>query len=181
MEVSQRLVDVLLLAFGRVACSQGTMNNVIFGDAVRSHYETVAGGAGAGLGFSGASGVHVHMTNTAITDPEVLEMGQSVKLESFRIRKNSGGRGSWNGGDGVEREYLFEEPLSLSLLTQRRGDGPSGICGGQAGKPGEQVVIRADGSREPLPAVATLEVQPGDRLVLLTPGGGGAGDPETLA
>ena len=181
VEVSQRLVDALLCAFDRVACSQGTMNNVIFGDAARSHYETVAGGAGAGIGFSGASGVHVHMTNTAITDPEILELRQPVRLERFSIREGSGGAGSWPGGDGVEREYLFEAPLSLSLLTQRRTDGPSGIAGGAAGSPGEQFILRQDGTREALSSVVNLEVQPGDRLILRTPGGGGAGHPETLA
>ncbi len=181
VEVSQRLVDLLLLAFGRVACSQGTMNNVIFGDATRSHYETVAGGAGAGLGFDGVSGVHVHMTNTAITDPEILELRQPVRLERFRLREGSGGPGSWPGGDGVEREYLFEEPMSVSLLTQRRNEGPEGMAGGEPGQPGQQVLVRADGSREILPAVAKLEVSPGDRLLLLTPGGGGAGQPELLA
>jgi len=181
VEVSQRLVDTLLLAFGRVACSQGTMNNVIFGDATRSHYETVAGGAGAGLGFRGTSGVHVHMTNTAITDPEILELRQPVRLERFCLREGSGGAGTWAGGDGVVREYFFEEPLSVSLLTQRRVEGPAGIAGGESGQAGEQVLLRADGSRETLPAVANLEVGPGDRLILLTPGGGGAGQPETLA
>ncbi|MGE4550333.1 MAG: hydantoinase B/oxoprolinase family protein, partial [Opitutales bacterium] len=137
VEVSQRLVDALLCAFDRVACSQGTMNNVIFGDATLSHYETVAGGSGAGIGFAGSSGVQVHMTNTAITDPEILELRQPVRLVRFGIRKGSGGAGSWPGGDGVEREYLFEAPLSLSLLTQRRTDGPSGTAGGSAGDPGE--------------------------------------------
>ncbi len=181
VEVSQRLVDTLLLAFARVACSQGTMNNVIFGDSFRSHYETVAGGAGAGLGFDGTSGVHVHMTNTAITDPEILELRQPVRLERFRLREGSGGSGSWSGGAGVEREYLFEEPMSVSLLTQRRNEGPEGIAGGEPGQPGQQVLIRANGSRETLPAVAKLEVFPGDRLLLLTPGGGGAGHPELLA
>ena len=181
VEVSQRLVDAMLLAFGQVACSQGTMNNVIFGDATRSHYETVAGGTGAGIGFRGTSGVHSHMTNTAITDPEILELRQPVRLKRFQIREGSGGPGSWPGGDGLEREYLFTERLSLSLLTQRRTDGPSGISGGEAGKPGKQVLIRGDGSRKTLEAVANLDVQPGDRLVLQTPGGGGAGHPEQLA
>ncbi len=181
VEVSQRLVDTLLRAFDRVACSQGTMNNVIFGNSDLSHYETVAGGAGAGIGFSGTSGVHVHMTNTAITDPEILELRLPVRLERFSIREGSGGAGSWPGGDGLEREYLFEAPLSLSLLTQRRKDGPSGIAGGAAGSPGEQFILRKDGTREALSSVVNLEVQPGDRLILRTPGGGGAGNPETLA
>ena len=181
VEVSQRLVDTLLLAFGKVACSQGTMNNVVFGDATRSHYETVAGGAGAAIGEDGASGVHVHMTNTAITDPEILELRQPVRLERFCLREGSGGPGSWPGGDGVEREYLFEEAMSVSLLTQRRTEGPEGIAGGQSGQPGKQILVRADGSREELGAVDKFEAKPGDRLILLTPGGGGAGQPELLA
>ena len=181
VEVSQRLVDALLLAFDRVACSQGTMNNVIFGNAYRSHYETVAGGSGAGLGFAGTSGVHVHMTNTAITDPEILELRQPVQLERFLLREGSGGSGSWSGGDGVEREYLFQESLSLSLLTQRRKQGPEGMGGGEPGQPGKQILVRSDGSREELSSVAKVEVSPGDRLILLTPGGGGAGQPELLA
>lgn len=181
VEVSQRLVDTLLLAFGRVACSQGTMNNVVFGDATRSHYETVAGGAGAAIGADGASGVHVHMTNTAITDPEILELRQPVRLERFRLREGSGGSGSWPGGDGVEREYLFEEAMSVSLLTQCRTEGPEGIAGGQSGQPGKQILVRADGSREELGAVDKFEAKPGDRLILLTPGGGGVGQPELLA
>jgi len=181
VEVSQRLVDALLLAFGKVACSQGTMNNVVFGDATRSHYETVAGGAGATIGADGASGVHVHMTNTAITDPEILELRQPVRLERFCLRQGSGGSGSWSGGDGVEREYLFEEALSVSVITQRRTEGPEGIAGGQAGQPGKQLLIRADGSREKLGSVDQFEAKPGDRLLLLTPGGGGAGQPELLA
>ena len=97
------------------------------------------------------------------------------------IRDSSGGAGAWSGGDGVEREYLFEEPLSLSLLTQRRIHGPEGLSGGQPGRPGEQTLLRSDGSRETLPAVAQRDVLPGDRLILLTPGGGGTGDPETFA
>jgi len=121
------------------------------------------------------------MTNTAITDPEILELRQPVRLERFCLREGSGGAGTWAGGDGVVREYFFEEPLSVSLLTQRRVEGPAGIAGGESGQAGEQVLLRADGSRETLPAVANLEVGPGDRLILLTPGGGGAGQPETLA
>ena len=181
VEVSQRLGDALLLAFDRVACSQGTMNNVIFGNASSSHYETVAGGSGAGLGFAGTSGVHVHMTNTAITDPEILELRQPVQLDRFLLREGSGGSGSWSGGDGAEREYLFQESLSLSLLTQRRKQGPEGMGGGEPGQSGKQILIRSDGSREQLPSVAKVEVSPGDRLILLTPGGGGAGQPELLA
>ncbi len=174
-ETSQRLVEVLLKALGACAGSQGTMNNVAFGDDRFGYYETVCGGAGAGLGFHGASAVHTHMTNTRITDPEVMERRYPVRLERFAIRRGSGGKGRWHGGNGVEREITFLRTCSLSLLTQHRAEGPSGLGGGLAGAPGRQWVIRATGDRVEVPAIGGCEVGPGDRLVLQTPGGGGAG------
>jgi len=181
VEVSQRIVDLILSAFGRVACSQGTMNNLTFGNASFSHYETIGGGAGATIGQEGTSAVQVHMTNTAITDPEILESRFPVRLLGFCKRTGSGGKGSWNGGEGIERHYLFEEEIELSLLTQRRTSGPDGMCGGEAGQPGEQILIRRDGSEENLKAIDSRTAYPGDRLILRTPGGGGAGEPELLA
>ncbi len=181
VEVSQRIVDLILSAFGRVACSQGTMNNLTFGNESFSHYETIGGGAGAMIGQDGTSAVQVHMTNTAITDPEILESRFPVRLLGFRKRTDSGGKGSWNGGDGIEREYLFEEEMELSLLTQRRTSGPQGLDGGKAGFPGEQIFIREDGTEERLNFTDSRTAYPGDRLVLRTPGGGGAGEPELLA
>jgi 5-oxoprolinase (ATP-hydrolysing) len=181
VEVSQRIVDLILSAFGRVACSQGTMNNLTFGNASFSHYETIGGGAGAALGQEGTSAVQVHMTNTAITDPEILESRFPVRLIGFCKRTGSGGKGSWNGGDGIERHYLFEEEIELSLLTQRRTSGPDGLCGGEAGLPGEQILIRTDGTEEILKSADSRTAYPGDRLILRTPGGGGAGEPELLA
>jgi 5-oxoprolinase (ATP-hydrolysing) len=181
VEVSQRIVDLILSAFGRVACSQGTMNNLTFGNASFSHYETIGGGAGAAIGQEGTSAVQVHMTNTAITDPEILESRFPVRLVGFRKRTGSGGKGSWNGGDGIERHYLFEEEIELSLLTQRRTSGPAGLAGGEAGQPGEQILIRTDGTEEILKSADSRTAYPGDRLILRTPGGGGAGDPELLA
>lgn len=181
VEVSQRIVDLILSAFGRVACSQGTMNNLTFGNASFSHYETIGGGAGAAIGQEGTSAVQVHMTNTAITDPEILESRFPVRLLGLRKRTDSGGKGSWNGGDGIEREYLFEEEMELSLLTQRRTSGPQGLDGGEAGLPGEQILIREDGTEERLNFTDSRTAYPGDRLVLRTPGGGGAGEPELLA
>lgn len=175
VETSQRIVDTLLLAFGRAACSQGTMNNLVFGDATRGYYETIGGGAGAGPGFVGASAVHVHMTNTAITDAEVLERRYPVRLRRFAVRRGSGGPGRWRGGDGLVREIEFLAPQSVSLLTQRRATGPDGVAGGQPGAPGRQVVHRADGTAETLPSLAHFEAASGDVLTIETPGGGGWG------
>ncbi|MBT5716249.1 MAG: 5-oxoprolinase [Opitutae bacterium] len=181
VEVSQKLVDLILGAFDRVACSQGTMNNITFGNKSFSHYETVGGGSGAMIGSSGTSAVQVHMTNTAITDPEILESRFPVRLVGFKIRKFSGGRGSWNGGDGIERIYIFEEKSNLSLLTQNRKCKPHGMDGGFSGQSGEQFVIRQDGKRDNMKSVDSTIMNPGDRLILRTPGGGGAGFPDLLA
>jgi 5-oxoprolinase (ATP-hydrolysing) len=180
VEVSQKLVDLVLSAFERVACSQGTMNNVTFGNQSYSHYETIGGGAGAKIGQEGTSAVQVHMTNTAITDPEILESRFPVRLLSFKIRTSSGGTGAWKGGNGIEREYIFEEASTLNLLTQNRKEGANGMAGGAPGKPGEQFVIRKNGGRENLSSVQSLTMNPGDRLIIRTPGGGGAGCSELL-
>jgi 5-oxoprolinase (ATP-hydrolysing) len=177
VETSQRVVDTLLKALGLCACSQGTMNNTLFGDARFGYYETVCGGSGAGPAFSGTSAVHTHMTNTRITDPEVLERRYPVRLERFAIRAGSGGAGAFRGGDGVQRELTFLAPCSLSLLSQHRASGPYGVAGGEPGRPGAQRLVRADGRVEPLPPIAGAQVGPGDRLILETPGGGGWGAP----
>ncbi len=181
VEVSQKLVDLILGAFERVACSQGTMNNITFGNQSFSHYETVGGGSGAIIGQEGTSAVQVHMTNTAITDPEILESRFPVRLIGFKIRKFSGGHGTWNGGDGMERVYVFEEKSKLSLLTQNRKNKADGIGGGCPGQTGEQFIIRQEGKTESLKSIDSTVMNPGDRLILRTPGGGGAGLPETLA
>jgi 5-oxoprolinase (ATP-hydrolysing) len=177
VETSQRLVDTLLRALRLAACSQGTMNNVLFGDAGFGYYETVCGGVGAGPGWHGASAVHTHMTNTRITDPEVLEHRYPVRVERFAVRRGSGGAGRWRGGDGVVREIRFLAPMALSVLTQHRVERPYGMEGGAAGAPGRQRLIRASGEVVPLEPVDGCEVLPGDRLVLETPGGGGWGAP----
>jgi 5-oxoprolinase (ATP-hydrolysing) len=178
VETSQRLVDTLLKALGLSACSQGTMNNVLFGNDRFGFYETVCGGAGAGPGWDGASAVHTHMTNTRITDPELLEHRYPVRLERFAVRRGSGGAGRRRGGDGVVRELTFLEPMSLSLLTQHRVEAPYGAAGGGPGQPGRQRLVRAAGGEvEELAPIAGCEVAPGDRLVLETPGGGGWGAP----
>lgn len=175
VETSQRLVDTLLKPFNRVACSQGTMNNVVFGNDRFGYYETICGGCGAGPGFNGASAVHHHMTNTRITDAEVLEHRYPVRLERFSIRHGSGGSGKNNGGDGVIREMVFLDSLSLSVLTQHRSTGPYGLEGGGSGKPGKQYVIRKDGTVVSLKSIDGYTVHPGDRFIIKTPGGGGWG------
>ncbi len=179
VETSQRTVDALLRALRLAAGSQGTMNNVIFGNPRFGYYETVCGGAGAGPGFAGADAVHTHMTNTRITDPEILERRYPVRLERFGIRRGSGGPGRWRGGDGAVREYAFLEPVSLSVLTQHRASGPYGLNGGGAGAPGRQWVTLASGGTVELAAVDGRDLVPGDRLVLETPGGGGYGPPDS--
>ncbi len=175
VETSQRIVDTLLKALDLAAGSQGTMNNLLFGNDRFGYYETVCGGAGAGPGFAGASAVHTHMTNTRITDPEVLESRYPVRLESFALRPGSGGRGRYSGGDGVRREMLFLEPIEFSLLSQHRRERPYGSHGGEPGALGRQRLIRADGSEEELAGIAQADLRPGDRLLLETPGGGGWG------
>ncbi len=174
-ETSQRLVDALLHALGIVAGSQGTMNNVLFGDAKGSYYETVAGGAGAGPGFDGASGVQVHMTNTRITDVEVLEHRFPVRVEQFAVRKGSGGAGRWRGGDGLVRELLFLRPLELSVLGQHRVERPYALGGGAPGLTGRHRVVRSSGEEVELAPIDGRRMEPGDRFILETPGGGGYG------
>lgn len=178
VETSQRLVDTVLKLFGIQACSQGTMNNFIFGNPRFGYYETIAGGAGAGPGYDGASALHTHMTNTAITDPEIIEKRYPVRLRRFAIREGSGGAGQYRGGDGVIREFEFVEPLEVSLLTQHRVIAPYGLEGGVEGKTGQQVLVGAEGERE-LESQAAVSVQAGDRIVIETPGGGGWGKVES--
>jgi 5-oxoprolinase (ATP-hydrolysing) len=175
VETSQRLTDTLLEALQVAGCSQGTMNNLSFGDETFGYYETVGGGTGAVEGFDGASGVHTHMTNTRITDPEVLEHRYPVRLHRFAIRPDSGGPGRWCGGDGLVREIEFLAPLEFSILSQHRVSAPYGMAGGGEGAVGRQVMIRADGSRRELAGIDGCGVAAGDRVVLETPGGGGWG------
>ena len=176
VEISMRLTDTLLKAFGVMAASQGTMNNILFGNHKFGYYETLCGGCGAGEGFHGASAVHHHMTNTRITDPEIMEHRYPVRLDEFRVRKHSGGTGHWKGGDGVIRKITFLEPVNLSVLTQRRASGPYGLKGGHNGKPGLQKVIRQNGEVISLQSIQNIEIGEGDQFVLETPGGGGYGE-----
>jgi 5-oxoprolinase (ATP-hydrolysing) len=177
VETSQRLVDTLLKALGIAACSQGTMNNLIFGNRSCGYYETLGGGSGAGPRFHGASGVHSHMTNTRITDPEILEHRYPMRVLRFALRRGSGGRGRFRGGDGLVRELAFLAPGSLSLLTQHREVSPYGLAGGGDGARGRQRLERAGGETVRLGPVDGCHVEAGDRLIIETPGGGGYGDP----
>ena len=184
VETSQAITDALygaLLAAGRgvVAASQGTMNNLTFGDGARQYYETICGGAGAGPGFAGADAVQTHMTNSRLTDPEVLETRFPVRVERFAIRRGSGGAGAWDGGDGVERRLVFTAPVTASILSGHRRVAPFGGEDGAPGALGENRVERADGRVEPLGGVDRRELSAGDALVILSPGGGGWGRPET--
>ena len=180
VETSQAVVDTLYGALGVLAASQGTMNNFTFGDATRQYYETIAGGSGAGLnsdgsGFDGGSAVQTHMTNSRLTDPEVLETRFPVRLEEFSIRRGSGGPGRWRGGDGAVRRMRFLEPMTAAILSNRRRIPPFGVDGGEPGAPGENRIERADGSVEPLGSTAEAALSPGDVFVIETPGGGGYG------
>lgn len=176
VETSQRVVDVILGALGLAAASQGTMNNLLFGNEAFGYYETICGGAGATPQAHGANAVHTHMTNTRATDPEVLEQRYPVRLWEFSIRRGSGGAGAHRGGDGVVRRLEFLAPLEVSLLSQRRGPHPPyGLAGGRPGALGHNILRRADGSEEILAGITCLAVQPGDSLILQTPGGGGLG------
>jgi len=175
VETSQAIVDALYGALGVMAAAQGTMNNLTFGDAERQYYETICGGSGAGPDFDGADAVHTHMTNSRITDPEVLELRYPVVLEQFAIRRGSGGAGAHRGGDGAVRRIRFLAPMSAAILSNRREIPPFGLAGGDPGKPGRNAVRRADGSVEELPAAAQTDMAPGDVIIIETPGGGGFG------
>jgi 5-oxoprolinase (ATP-hydrolysing) len=174
---SQRVVDVVLKAFGVAAASQGCMNNLTFGNERFGYYETIGGGAGAGPDWNGQSGVHTHMTNTRITDPEILERRFPVLLREFSIREGSGGRGAHNGGNGLIREIEFLEPLNVAILSERRVFAPYGLEGGRPGRRGENLFIRQDGRRMNLGAKNEIQAQAGDRIRIETPGGGGFGTP----
>jgi 5-oxoprolinase (ATP-hydrolysing) len=175
VETSQLIVDTLFGALGPVAGSQGTMNNFIWGNDHHQYYETICGGAGATPTADGADAVHTHMTNTRLTDPEILEWRHPVVLEHFRIRRGSGGAGAHRGGDGVVRRLRFGEPMTVNVLSSRRRVSPFGVAGGEPGQVGANRVIRADGATENLPGSTRIEVQPGDCFEIETPGGGGYG------
>ncbi len=174
-EVSQRLVDTLLKALGLAACSQGTMNNFLFGNQHFGYYETIGGGAGAGPGFAGRSAVHQHMTNTRLTDPEILEWRYPVRLHQFGIRHGSGGRGDFPGGHGIRRELEFLEILDVTLLSQHRKVAPYGLQGGEPGATGRQILMSMEGTTKKLEGISHFTAAKGDRIIIETPGGGGYG------
>ena len=185
VETSSCVTNALFGALGVMAASQCTMNNFTFGDASQQYYETISGGAGAGWlfepggaitgGFDGASVVQTHMTNSRLTDPEVLEMRFAVRLDSYAIRAGSGGAGRWHGGDGGVRSIRFLRPMTASILSNGRHHGAFGLDGGSAGAVGINRVERADGSVQALDHIASVAVEPGDVFVIETPGGGGCG------
>ena len=175
VETSQVVTDTLFAATGRLAPSQGTMNNFTFGNARHQYYETIAGGSGAGPDHDGTSAVQTHMTNSRLTDPEVLETRLPVRLERFSIRRGSGGKGAHHGGDGVIRDVRFLEPMRANMLANRRRVAPKGLAGGGDALPGRNWVEHVDGTIEELTATDAAELQAGDRFVIETPGGGGFG------
>ena len=175
VETSQVVTDCLYGALGVLAASQGTMNNFTFGDGLHQYYETIAGGAGAGPDFDGADAVQTHMTNSRLTDPEVLEWRFPVRLDAFRIRRGSGGRGRHKGGDGVERRIRFLQPMTAVLLANHRVVAPFGVQGGEAAQVGQNWIERADGSIEHFGATHTALLNRDDVFVIQTPGGGGFG------
>ncbi|GET41464.1 hydantoinase B/oxoprolinase family protein [Microseira wollei] len=177
VETSQAITDALYGALGALASAQGTMNNFTFGNERYQYYETICGGSGAGANFDGTDAVHTHMTNSRLTDPEVLEWRFPVVLESFEIRQNSGGKGLHRGGNGVVRRIRFLEKMTAGILSGRRVIPPFGLHGGEAGAVGKNCVQRRDGTIEELGSTATVEINPGDAIAIATPGGGGYGTP----
>ncbi|HBA35159.1 MAG TPA: 5-oxoprolinase, partial [Gammaproteobacteria bacterium] len=177
VETSQIIVDTLFGALGSVAASQGTMNNFLWGNDDFQYYETIAGGAGATSRRDGCSAVQTHMTNSRLTDPEVLEWRFPVVLENFGLRAGSGGQGEHRGGNGVVRQVRFNTPVTANIISGRRRVVPHGLEGGQPGKPGRNTVIRASGEKLCLPPNAQVALQAGDVILIETPGGGGYGEP----
>jgi 5-oxoprolinase (ATP-hydrolysing) len=175
VETSQHIVDALFQALGVMANSQGTMNNLTFGDVERQYYETLCGGAGATARAAGADAVHTHMTNSRLTDPEILERRFPVRLEAFEIRRGSGGAGAHRGGDGARRRLRFLAPMEVALLSTRREHAPRGLAGGGPAAAGSQRLITPSGAVKELPGCFSTTVRPGDVIEIETPGGGAFG------
>ncbi|MEA5570894.1 hydantoinase B/oxoprolinase family protein [Calothrix sp. UHCC 0171] len=179
VETSQTIVDALYGALGVMAASQGTMNNFTFGNEKYQYYETICGGSGAGVDFDGTDAVQTHMTNSRLTDPEVLETRYPVMVESFSLRPNSGGKGKFCGGNGVVRRIKFLETMTANILSENRAIAPFGLNSGKPGKVGRNYIQRRDGSEESLGSTATVTMQAGDVFIIETPGGGGFGSAES--
>ncbi|HLJ51932.1 MAG TPA: hydantoinase B/oxoprolinase family protein [Rhizomicrobium sp.] len=179
VETSQAIVDALFGALGVMAAAQGTMNNLTFGNQQHQYYETICGGSGAGADFDGQSAVHTHMTNSRLTDPEVLETRYPILVEAFAIRAGSGGKGRHRGGDGTTRRVRFCQAMTAAILSTRRETEPFGLRGGGPGAKGRNSVIRGDGTETPLKGCDEIDVAPGDVIVIETPGGGGFGGPNS--
>ncbi len=175
VETSQAITDAIYGALGVLAASQGTMNNFTFGNGEYQYYETIAGGSGAGPTFHGTDAVQTHMTNSRLTDPEILESRYPVLARNFAIRSHSGGKGQYCGGNGVIREIEFRSPMTANLLSGRRSNAPFGLAGGGDGQPGRSTFIQTDETRVELPATFSIQVEAGDRIAIETPGGGGYG------
>ena len=179
VETSTCITNTLYGALGIMAASQGTMNNFTFGNARYQYYETISGGSGAGEGFDGTDVVQTNMTNSRLTDPEILEFRFPVRLESYEIRHGSGGEGRWRGGNGGVRKVRFLEPMTAAILSNNRIHAPFGIAGGEPGATGVNTVVRADGTVEQLAHIGKTDMAAGDLFVVETPGGGGFGNPCT--
>ena len=177
VETSQKIVDCLLGALGMQAGSQGTMNNFSFGNEKVQYYETICGGTGAGPTFNGSDATQSHMTNSRITDPEILESNFPVRLQEFSIRRDCGGKGKYIGGNGVIREIKFLEPMTVSILSNCRQIFPHGLNGGKPGLRGKNILITANKTETVLQSDCELNVGTGDTLKIKTPGGGGYGNP----
>jgi len=177
VETSQIVTNALFLAAGTMAAAQGTMNNLTFGNSRHQYYETIAGGTGAGPTFDGTDAIQSHMTNSRLTDVEVMEWRYPVRVKTFGVRTGSGGKGQHTGGNGTVRVIQFLEEMEVSILSGHRSDGPPGLAGGAPGKPGQTAVIRVGGSEEKMAASDAITVNPGDCIAIETPGGGGYGQP----
>jgi 5-oxoprolinase (ATP-hydrolysing) len=172
------VTNCLFGALGALAAAQGTMNNLNFGNAQYQYYETICSGSPAGPGFDGTDAVHTHMTNTRLTDPEVLEFRYPVLLEDFHIREHSGGRGQWRAGDGVRRTIRFLEAMECTILSGHRRVPPFGLAGGQSGQIGENWARRAAGQIERLQGCDAVLLEANDAIIIQTPTAGGYGDPK---
>ena len=178
VETSQVVTNCLFAALKSLASSQGTMNNLTFGDGARQYYETICSGSPAGSGFDGVAAVQVHMTNTRLTDPEILELRYPVVLDEFSIRRGSGGRGKFSSGDGTRRVIRFLEPMDCAILSGSRSERPFGLEGGEPGRAGRNVIQRADGNLQQLGGCDQEKIAVGDKIVIETPTGGGFGRAE---